>query len=80
MFMLDLTYFLLNTILKKNELQVGFYSNTFSDAPYLVWGVSIYQDVCVSMLLFWTNDFLSKPFKCLLLASHSLVLASSKHI
>ena len=32
---------------------------------YIVWGVSIYWVVCLCTSLFWTNEFLSKPFKYL---------------
>ena len=39
----------------------------YSDALYIVWDVSIYQDVCGSTSLFWINEC-SKPI-CRLLAS-----------
>ena len=29
----------------------GFNNDCFSDAPYVVWGVSIYQDLCLSVIV-----------------------------
>ena len=56
----------------------------FSDAPYIVWGVSIYQDVCVLSVcpVTWIDldKWISvKTFQVSLIGSHSLLLASRKH-
>ena len=56
----------------------------FSDTPYIVWGVSIYQDMCFLSVcpVTWIDldKWISvKTFHVSLLGSHSLVLAGRKH-
>ena len=81
--MFPLTYLDLLLILFKVRIS----PSQFSDTPYIVWGVSIYQDypdVCVSFCpVIWIDLdkwIFVKTFKVSLLARHSLVLARSKHM